>query len=79
MGFSRPEYWSGYPTPSSADLPNPEIKLGSALQAGSLPAELPGKPMKSIKLPSPQKLTIPYFQPVPPSKRAHTLSVFLSK
>ena len=27
------------------DLPNPGIKLGSpAFQAGSLPAELPGKP-----------------------------------
>ena len=43
MGFSRPEYWSGLPFPSPGDLPNPEIKLGSpALQADSLPAELPG-------------------------------------
>ena len=33
------------PCLSPADLPNPGIKLGSpALQAGSLSAELPGKP-----------------------------------
>ena len=38
------EYWSRWPFPSSVDLPNPAIKLGSpALQADSLPAELPGK------------------------------------
>ena len=46
MEFSRPEYWSGQPTPSPADLPNPGIKLGSpTLQADSLPAELSGKPI----------------------------------
>ena len=34
MGFSRQEYWGGYPFPSPADLPNPEIEPGSpALQA----------------------------------------------
>ena len=38
------EYWSGKPIPSPGDLPDPGIKLGSsALQADSLPAELPGK------------------------------------
>ena len=32
------EYWSGYPIPSSGDLPDSGIKLGSfALQADSLP------------------------------------------
>ena len=45
MEFSRPEYWSGYPFPSSGDLPNPGIKHRSpTLQADSLPAEPPGKP-----------------------------------
>ena len=45
MGFSRQEYWSGLPFPSPEDLPNPGIKPRSpALQAGSLPAELQGKP-----------------------------------
>ena len=35
----------GSPFPSSADLPDPGIKLGSpALQADSLPTELSGKP-----------------------------------
>ena len=41
MGFSRQEYWSGLPSPSPADLPNPGIKPRSlALQADSLLTEL---------------------------------------
>ena len=37
--------WSGQPIPSPGDLPNSETELGfPALQADSLPAELPGKP-----------------------------------
>ena len=45
MDFSRQEYWSGLPFPSLGDLPDPGIEPGSpALQADSLPAELPGKP-----------------------------------
>ena len=44
MEFSRPEYWSGEPFPSPADLPNPGIELGSpTLQADSFPAEPSGK------------------------------------
>ena len=43
MEFSRQEYWSGLPFPSSGDLPNPRIEPGSpALQADSLPSEPPG-------------------------------------
>ena len=39
------EYWSGWPVPSPGDLCNPTTEPGSpALQADSLPAELPGKP-----------------------------------
>ena len=39
------EYWSGWPIPSPADLPDPRIRLGApALQADSLPTELLGKP-----------------------------------
>ena len=46
MGFSRQEYWSGYPFPSPGDLPDPGIKPGSpALQLDSLPTELQGKPV----------------------------------
>ena len=40
MGFSRQEYWSGLPFPSTGDLPDPGIEPGSpALQADSLPTE----------------------------------------
>ena len=45
MGFSRQEHWSGLPCPSPGDLPNLGIEPESpALQAGPLPAELPGNP-----------------------------------
>ena len=45
MEFSKQEYWSGLPFPSPGDLPNPGIEPGSpALQADTLPSELPGKP-----------------------------------
>ena len=41
MEFSRPEYWSGLPFPSSGDLPNPGIEPRSpALQVDSLPEYL---------------------------------------
>ena len=47
MGFSRQEYWSGLPSPSPGDLPDPgvePISLASpALQADSLPYKPPGK------------------------------------
>ena len=44
MEFSRQEYWSGLPVPSSGDLPNPGIKPRSPeLQADSLLSEPPGK------------------------------------
>ena len=45
MEFSRQECWSGLPSPSPGDLPNPGIKPRSpALQVDSLPAEPKGKP-----------------------------------
>ena len=45
VGLSQQENWSGLPFLSSGDLPDPGIKLWSpALQADSLPTELPGKP-----------------------------------
>ena len=48
MGFSKQAYWSGLPCPSPGDLPDPGIRPGSvALQANSLPSELPGKPTGS--------------------------------
>ena len=49
VGFSRQEYWNGLPSPSPGDLPHPGIEPGSpALQANSLPSELPGKPNLSF-------------------------------
>jgi len=43
------ECWSGYLIPSPWDLLDPEVERGSpALQADSLPAELPGKPIPSL-------------------------------
>ena len=46
MKFSMPEFSRGQPFPSPGDLPNPGIEPRSpALQAGSLPAELQGKPL----------------------------------
>ena len=45
------EYRSGYPIPTPEDIPDTGVKPGSpALQMDSLPAELPGKPDKAIKL-----------------------------
>ena len=47
-GFSRQEYWSGYPFPSPGHLLDPGIKSRSpSLQADSLPSEPPGKPQRS--------------------------------
>ena len=49
MGFSRQEHLSGLPFPSPEDLPDPGLEPGSpALQAGSLPTELQGKPRIEI-------------------------------
>ena len=46
MGLPRQEYWSGLLFPSLGDLPDPGIEPRfPALQADSLPSELPGKPL----------------------------------
>ena len=52
VGFSRQEYWSGLPSPSQGELPDPSIEPGSpALQVDSLTAELLGKPQITLKYP----------------------------
>ena len=49
MGFPRQEYRSGLPFPSPLYLPDPRIERQSpALQADSLPSELPGRPTLKI-------------------------------
>ena len=43
MGFSRQEYWSGLPFPSSGDPPDPGIETRSpTLQADTLASDPPG-------------------------------------
>ena len=45
MGFSRHEYWRGWPFPSPEDLSNPWMEPGCpAWQVDSLPSEPAGKP-----------------------------------
>ena len=66
MEWSRQGYWSGLPFPSPGDLPNPGIEPRSpALQADSLPSELPGKPnvilSLSIYLSAQVRRNIAYF------------------
>ena len=42
MGFSKQEYWSGFPFPSPGDLPNTGIEPGPpALEADTLTSEPP--------------------------------------
>ena len=44
MGFSRQEYWSGFPFPSPGDLPDPGVEPGyPTFQADALTSEPPGK------------------------------------
>ena len=51
MGFSRQEYWSGFPCIPPGDLPNPGIKPGSpALQVDSLPLSHEGDPHIHISI-----------------------------
>ena len=51
-GFSRQDYWSGLPSPSPGDLPDPGIEPRSpAWQADSLPYELQGSPDKVCGFP----------------------------
>ena len=50
MGFSRQEYWTGFPFPPPGDLPNPGIEPQSpALQVESFTAEPQGTLMVHVK------------------------------
>ena len=45
MGFSRQEYWSGFPFPPPGDLPDPGFEPTSpALAGGFFTNKPPGKP-----------------------------------
>ena len=57
MGFSRQEYWSGLPFPSSGDLPKPGTEPRSpALQADFLPSEPPGSTQQMTQMPQSKRL-----------------------
>ena len=59
MGFSRQEYWSGLPLPTSRDLPDPGIKLASlgspALADRFFTTAPPGKPIQTSLVPNNEK------------------------
>ena len=44
MGFSREEYWSGFPCPASGDHPDPGIKPASLMSPALAGRLSPGKP-----------------------------------
>ena len=49
MGFSRQEYWSGLPFPSSGYLPEPGIEpMSATLQVDSVPTEPPETSCRAI-------------------------------
>ena len=49
MGFSRQEYWSGFPCPPPGDFPDPGIKsVSPALQVDFLPLSHWGSPKTII-------------------------------
>ena len=49
MRFSRQEYWSGLPFPSSGHLPHPGIEpVSPALQADYLLSEPPRKAVRAL-------------------------------
>ena len=51
MGFPRQEYWSGLPSPSPGDHPDPGIEpRSSALAGGFFTTEPPGKASSTIFL-----------------------------
>ena len=60
MVFSRQAYWSDLPFPPPGDLPDLGIEPRSpALQADSLPTELPGKPLEKRVVANPGELGMP--------------------
>ena len=54
MGFSKQEYWSGFPCRPPGDLPDPGIEplslTSPALAGGLLTTETPGKSLNCLEL-----------------------------
>ena len=90
MGFSRQEYWSGVPSPSPGDLPEPGIEPRSpALEADTLTPEPPRKPNMLSRLvitflPWSKRLLISWLQSPsavifePPKKVFHYFPICLT-
>ena len=75
MGFSRQEYWSGLPSPSPGDLPDPGIEPRSpALQADALPSELKG--LEAIKWTQPIKAILMVLHRNDSNGREHKWELF---
>ena len=65
MEFSRQEYWSGQPVPPPEDLSNPRIIPRSpALQADSLPSEVPRTQTQSLRIEKKKKKGTTLGEPV---------------
>ena len=70
-GILNQEYWSGEPFPSPGDLSDPGIEPGSpALQADSLPYELPGNLKSGALSPNDNLNPRTSFHPTPASAKA---------
>ena len=66
MGFSRQEYWSGFPFSSQRDLLNPAseprspaLQVFSCTAGGSLQADPPGKPCVCLDTCMSQNVSLP--------------------
>ena len=73
MEFSRQEYWSGQPVPPPEDLSNPRIIPRSpALQADSLPSEVPRTQTQSLRIEKKKKKR---YNPGRASRGCHTPNI----
>ena len=81
MEFSRPKYWSGYPFPSSEDLPNPGIEPRS-LHCRRLLYQLSCKGssriLEWIAYPFSSRLLNPEIEPGSPALQVDSLPIELS-
>ena len=75
MGFSRQEYWSGFPFPSPGNLPYPGIEHKSpALEAEALTSEPPGMKIMTTSFKRSHACTPALGAPDPASRPPPTLT-----
>ena len=79
MEFSNQEYWSGELFPSPGDLSDPGTEPGSpALQADSLPSELPGNLKSGALSPNDNLNPCTSLHPTPASAEAQPPSLLIA-